>query len=46
MFDISSADVFSLAMNGRIHQLWMALELGIDPNSKDWNGNSLLILGA
>ena len=24
----------------------MALELGIDPNSKDWNGNSIVILGA
>lgn len=33
-------------MNGRIKQLKMALEMGIDPNSKDRNGNSLIILGA
>jgi len=46
LFDITSADVFSLAMNGRIKQLKMALEMGIDPNSKDRNGNSLIILGA
>ena len=44
--DISTVDIFSYARHGRINQLKQVLEFGIDPNSKDKYGNTLLIIGA
>ena len=44
--DISSIDIFSLARHGKLNQLKQVLEYGIDPNSKDKFGNTLLIVGA
>ena len=39
-------DIFSYARHNRLNQLKQILELGIDPNSKDKYGNTLLIIGA
>ena len=44
--DISMIDIFSLARHGRLNQLKKVFELGIDPNSKDRFGNTILIIGA
>mmetsp|Transcript_15917 Transcript_15917/g.15331 ORF Transcript_15917/g.15331 Transcript_15917/m.15331 type:complete len:128 (+) Transcript_15917:22-405(+) len=44
--DVSSVDVFSLARHGRFQQLQKILQMGVDPNSKDKNGNTILIIGA
>ena len=44
--DISTVDIFSYARHGRINQIKNVLEFGIDPNSKDKFGNTLLIIGA
>ena len=44
--DISTIDIFSLARHGRINELKKVFELGIDPNSKDRYGNTILIIGA
>ncbi|CDW73181.1 rel-associated pp40 [Stylonychia lemnae] len=44
--DVSSVDIFSLARHGRFQQLKKILELGVDPNSKDKFGNTILIVGA
>jgi ankyrin repeat protein len=43
---VSSIDIFSLARHGRFQQLKQVLELGVDPNSKDKFGNTLLLIGA
>ena len=45
-FDIAAVDIFSLANNGKTKTLQTALEMGIDPNSTDRNGNTILIIGA
>ncbi|CAI2380208.1 unnamed protein product [Moneuplotes crassus] len=45
-FDIASADIFSLARNSKTQTLQTALKMGIDPNSKDKFGNTILIIGA
>ena len=42
-FDVASADIFSLANNGKTKTLQTALDMGIDPNSTDRNGNTILI---
>ena len=39
-------DIFSYARHGKINQLKQIFELGIDPNSKDKYGNTILIIGA
>mmetsp|Transcript_25509 Transcript_25509/g.34088 ORF Transcript_25509/g.34088 Transcript_25509/m.34088 type:complete len:215 (+) Transcript_25509:71-715(+) len=44
--DISSVDVFSLARHGRLKELTAVLDHGVDPNSKDKNGNTVLMVGA
>ena len=44
--DISSVDVFSLAWHGKFPQLEQLLTMGVDPNSKDMHGNTVLIVGA
>ena len=44
--DISTVDIFSQARHGHIAELKSILEFGIDPNSKDKYGNTLLIIGA
>lgn len=44
--DITSVDVFSLARHGHIQELRAVLEHGVDPNSKDKQGNTVLIVGA
>ena len=44
--DLSTVDIFSLARRGRINLLKQMLEYGIDPNSKDKFGNTLIIIGA
>lgn len=44
--DITSVDVFSLARHGHFHELKAVLEHGVDPNSKDKQGNTILIVGA
>eukprot|EP00347_Sterkiella_histriomuscorum_P014401 403361005 len=44
--DVSSIDIFSLARHGRFQQLKKILEMGVDPNSKDKFGNTVLIIGA
>ncbi len=44
--DISTIDIFSLARHGKVNQLKSILEFGIDPNSRDKFGNTLLIVGA
>lgn len=44
--DVTSVDIFSLARHGRILQLQQLLEYGVDPNSKDKFGNTILIIGA
>ncbi|TNV75415.1 hypothetical protein FGO68_gene15835 [Halteria grandinella] len=44
--DVSSIDIFSLARHGRFQQLKQVLELGVDPNSKDKYGNTIVIIGA
>ena len=46
VFDISSVDIFSLARNGKISLLQTSLMSGIEPNSTDKNGNTILIIGA
>ena len=43
--DISSIDIFSLARHGQINHIKKILEYGVDPNSKDRFGNTLLIIG-
>ena len=42
--DITSVDIFSLARHGRMHELRAVLEHGVDPNSKDKSGNTVLIV--
>lgn len=44
--DISSVDVFSLARHGRLTELRAVLQHGVDPNSKDSFGNTILMVGA
>ena len=44
--DITSVDVFSLARHGHLKQLQAVLEHGVDPNSKDKYGNTILIVAA
>ena len=44
--DVSSVDIFSLARHGRFQNLKNILEMGVDPNSRDIFGNTLLIIGA
>ena len=44
--DVASIDIFSLARHGRFQQLKQVLELGVDPNSKDKFGNTLLLIAA
>jgi uncharacterized protein len=43
---VASVDIFSLARHGKFLQLQALLEHGIDPNSKDRHGNTILIVGA
>ena len=43
--DISVVDVFSLARHGKVPELKKIFEMGIDPNSKDKYGNTVLIIG-
>ena len=38
--------MFSLARHGRKQDLRQVLEMGVDPNSKDKYGNTILIIGA
>lgn len=44
--DVTSVDIFSLARHGRLKELRQVLEHGVDPNSKDRHGNTILIVGA
>ena len=44
--DISSINIFSLARHNRLKELKQVLEMGVDANSKDVNGNTVLIVGA
>ena len=44
--DITSVDIFSLARHGHTQELKAILEYGVDPNSKDKTGNTILIVGA
>ena len=44
--DLSAIDIFSLARHGRFEELRQLLELGVDPNSKDKYGNTIVIIGA
>ena len=44
--DVTSVDIFSLARHGRFPQLEQLLSMGVDPNSKDKYGNTILIIGA
>ena len=44
--DITSVDVFSRARHGHIAELKACFEHGVDPNSKDKHGNTVLIVGA
>lgn len=44
--DISSVDIFSLTRHGRIQQVKKCLEIGVEPNSKDKDGNTILIIAA
>ena len=44
--DITSVDIFSLARHGRLKELNAILAHGVDPNSKDKHGNTVLIVGA
>lgn len=44
--DISSVDVFSLARHSRLPELKAVLEHGVDPNSKDKSGNTIIIVAA
>ena len=44
--DVTSVDIFSLARHSRLKQLRQVLEHGVDPNSKDRYGNTILIVGA
>ncbi len=44
--DVTSVDLFSLARHGKFLQLKALLEEGVDPNSKDRFGNTIVIVGA
>ena len=44
--DVSAVDIFSLTRHGRLTQVKQLLDLGVDPNSKDKYGNTLLIVAA
>ena len=44
--DVASVDIFSLARHGRFVDLKKVLELGVDPNSRDKSGNTIMIIGA
>ena len=44
--DVSSLDVFSLARHNRMKELKQIIDMGVDPNSKDKNGNTIMIVGA
>ncbi len=44
--DVSSIDIFSLARHGKISTLKHVFELGIDPNSRDMFGNTIIIVAA
>ena len=44
--DVTSVDIFSLARHGRFPELEYLLQMGVDPNSKDKHGNTILIIGA
>ena len=44
--DVTSVDIFSLARHGRLKELRQVLDHGVDPNSKDRHGNTILIVGA
>jgi len=45
-FDVTQIDIFSLARHGRFLQLKKILDMGVDPNSKDKSGNTILIIAA
>lgn len=44
--DVTSVDIFSLARHGRFPELEQLMQMGVDPNSKDKQGNTILIVGA
>ena len=44
--DITSVDIFSLARHSRLAELKAVLEHGVDPNSRDKAGNTVLIVAA
>jgi len=44
--DVTSVDIFSLARFGKFQQLKKIFEMGVDPNSRDRFGNTILIVGA
>ena len=44
--DITSVDVFSLARHNRLAELKAVLDHGVDPNSRDKAGNTILIVAA
>lgn len=44
--DVTSVDIFSLARFGKFQQLKKIFDMGVDPNSRDKFGNTILIVGA
>lgn len=44
--DFDDIDIFSLARHGRYGRLKEALEAGIDVESRDDSGNTILLIGA
>jgi ankyrin repeat protein len=46
LFDFHSFDIFSLARHGKYIELEALLLKGLNPDSKDENGNTILIIGA
>jgi len=44
--DVSSIDIFSLTRHGSLNQVRLLLDEGVDPNSKDKYGNTILIVAA
>ena len=44
--DVTSVDIFSLARHGHREELNAVLNHGVDPNSKDKFGNTVLMVGA